>query len=166
MEWEVQTEKCRWLTSTIDNSCGCTALGMPEWRETTEQIDWRAKQPSQMACFSEDLKCWEAWDTTCGHNAKDITPLLAWRREALKEEALDDLPRKDERRPSSIRRKWELFQRQRWGNFWETGWSAYWLFRAHRCHLELNWTEQKESSHIQISNTVMKWRTKLNRQCW
>ena len=32
----------------------------PEWRETTEQTDWRAKQPSQVACFSEDLKCWGA----------------------------------------------------------------------------------------------------------
>ena len=30
-----------------------------------EQIDWRAKQPSQVVCFSEDLKCWEAWNTTC-----------------------------------------------------------------------------------------------------
>ena len=38
---------------------------------------------------------------TCGHKAKDITPLTAWRREALKEEALDDLPWKDKRGPSS-----------------------------------------------------------------
>ena len=29
--------------------------------------------------------------TTCGHKAKDITPLIAWRREAWKMEALDDL---------------------------------------------------------------------------
>ena len=47
-----------------------------------------AKQPSHVACFSEDLKCWEAWDTTCGHKAKDITTSIAWRREAWKEEAL------------------------------------------------------------------------------
>ena len=47
----------------------------------------------------------------------------------------------DERGPSSIRRTLEPFQRQRWGNFWEMGWSAYGLFRAHRYHLELNWTE-------------------------
>ena len=100
------------------------------------------KQPLQVACFSEDLKCWEAWDTTCGHKAKDITPSIAWRREAWKEEALDDLPWKDERGPSSIRRTLEPFQRQRWGNFWETGWSAYGLFRVHRYYLELNWTEQ------------------------
>ena len=37
---------------------------MPEWREMTKQIDWTAKQPSQMACVSKDLKCWGAWDTT------------------------------------------------------------------------------------------------------
>ena len=104
-------------------------------------MEWPATQPSQMACFSEDLKCWEAWDTTCGRKAKDITPSIAWRREALKEEALDDLPWQDERGPSSIRLTFEPFQRQRCGNFWETGWSAYGLFRAHRYHLELNWTE-------------------------
>ena len=28
----------------------------------------------------------------CRHKAKDIIPLIAWRREAWKEEALDDLP--------------------------------------------------------------------------
>jgi len=30
--------------------------------------------------------------SACGHKAKDITPSIAWRREAWKEEALDDLP--------------------------------------------------------------------------
>ena len=40
-----------------------------------------------------------------------------------------------------IRRTLEPFQRQRWGNFWQTVWSAYGLFRAHSYHLELNWTE-------------------------
>ena len=117
-------------------SCGCTALDMPAWRETTEQME-------QVACFSEDLKCWEAWDTTCGHRAEDITPLITWRREACKEEALDDLPWKDERGTSTIRRTLEPFQRLRWENFWEMGWSAYGLFRAHRYHLELNWNWTK-----------------------
>ena len=46
-----------------------------------------------------------------------IVVLIAWRREALKEEALDDLPWKNEREPSSIRRTLEPFQRQCWGNF-------------------------------------------------
>ena len=76
-------------------------------------------------CASKDLKCWGAWDTTCGHKAKDIASSIAWGREALKEEALDDLPWKDEREPSSIRRTLELFQRQRWGNVWEMGFKKY-----------------------------------------
>ena len=47
-------------------------------REMTKQIDLWAKQPSKVACISKDLKdggawCWGAWDTTCGHRAKDIT---------------------------------------------------------------------------------------------
>ena len=132
---------CQWLTSTFENSCGCTALYMPEWREITEQIVWLAKQLSQIACFSEDLKCWGAWDTTCRYKAKDVTPSSSWRRETLKEEAIDDLPWQDERGPSSIRRTLKPFQRRHWGNFWETGWSACGLFRAHRFHLELKWTE-------------------------
>ena len=44
-------------------------------------------------------------------------PPIAWRKEARKEEALDDLPRKGERGASSIRRTLEPFQRQRSGNF-------------------------------------------------
>ena len=42
VEWETRTEMCRWSTSTSENSCGCPALDMPEWRETTEQIDCMA----------------------------------------------------------------------------------------------------------------------------
>ena len=116
-------------TSTLINSCGCTSLNMAEWREVIEHIDWREKQRAQVACVSEDLKCWWAWNTTCGHKAKDITPSTAWRREAWKEEVLGDLLWKDEGGPSSIRWTLELFQRQFWGSFWEMGWSAYGLFR-------------------------------------
>ena len=72
VEWEAQTGMCQWSTSTFENSCGCTALDILEWREMTEQIDWWARQSSQVACFSKDLKWWGAWNTTCGHKAKDI----------------------------------------------------------------------------------------------
>ena len=90
--------------------------------------------------FSEDLRCCGAWDTTCGHKAKDITPSITWRREALKEEVLDDLPWKDERGPSSIRQTLEPFKRQHWGNFWETEWNTYMGFS--KCiDTVLNWTE-------------------------
>ena len=50
-----------------------------------------------VAGFSTDLKCWGAWDTTGGSEAKGITPSIAWRREAWNEETLDYLPWKDER---------------------------------------------------------------------
>ena len=35
VEWEAQSGMCQWSTSTFENSCGSTALDMPEWRETT-----------------------------------------------------------------------------------------------------------------------------------
>ena len=129
---------CRWWTSTFENSSGCTTLDMPDWRETTEQIDWRAKLSSQVTCFSEELKCWEAWDTTCGHKAKDITPLIAWRREAWKEEALDGLPWKNRERH---RQSDEHFNRFK-GNIGETserrGGAHMGFFES--THTILNWT--------------------------
>ena len=76
---------------------------------------------------SRKIWCWEAWDTTCGHKAKDITPSITWRREAWKMETLDDLPWKDERgRPSSIRRTLEPFQRQCWGKLLRDGVEHIW----------------------------------------
>ena len=94
-----------------------------------------------LCTWNEFRLVWEAWDTTCGYKAKGITSSIAWRREAWKEEALDDLHWKDEREPSSIRRTLGPFERQCWWNLWETGWSAYGLFRAHRYHLEMDWTK-------------------------
>ena len=47
-------------------------LDMPESKEMTDKR--LVKQPTCVACVSEDLMCWRAWDTTCGHKAKDITP--------------------------------------------------------------------------------------------
>ena len=49
-----------------------------------------------------------------------------------------------------IRRTLELFQRQCWGNFWETGWSVYGLFRAPRYHPELNWIDLRCSTSVRI----------------
>ena len=69
VEWEALTGMCQWSTSTFQNCCGWTALEMPEWMKMTKQIDWWAKQPSQVTCVSE-VKCWGAWGTTCRHKAK------------------------------------------------------------------------------------------------
>ena len=92
-----------------------------------------------VACFSEDLKCGEAWDINCGQKAKAITPSIAWRREAWKEKALDDLPWKDETGPSSIRRTLEPFQRQRRKTSERQG-GAHMGF-SERTDAILNWTE-------------------------
>ena len=53
-------------------------------------------------------------------------------------------PWKDERGPSSITWTLELFQRQHWKNFWETGWSSNGLFPSAQIPswTELTWTEQ------------------------
>ena len=64
--------------------------------EMTEHIDWRARQPSQMACFSEELKSWGAWETTWRHKVKEVTLTITWRRDARKEEALVYSPSRDE----------------------------------------------------------------------
>ena len=106
VEWEAQTGLYQWSILTIENSCGCTALDMLDWREMTKRIDWLGKQPSQVACISEDLKCWAALDTTCRHKAKDITPSITWRREVWQEDALNSLPWKDKSGLLSIR--WTL----------------------------------------------------------
>ena len=43
-------------------------------------------------------KCWGAWGSTIGQKAKEAHHTsVAWRRKAWKEEALDDLPSKDEK---------------------------------------------------------------------
>ena len=78
-----------------------------------------------------------------GHKAKDITPLIAW-----KEEVLDNLPWKDERGPSSTRQTLEPFQRQRWENFRETGFSE--CIDTLLIWTELNWTELNLSMSHQV----------------
>ena len=145
VEWEAQTVMCQCPTSTFKNSCGCTVLDTPEWREMTEQTDCMAKQPSQVACISEDLKCQGAWETTCGHKAKDMTQLTAW-RDVWKEEALNDLPSDSKKRPLPIRQMMKQFQQWQWGNFWATGSSTYiWGFLS---------AQVSSSSELNCANTV------------
>ena len=93
-----------------------------------------------------------AWDSTCGHKAKDITQSIAWRREAWTEEALVNLPWMGESEPSSIRRTLKPMQRRRSGNFWDRV-ERYGFFPAHSYHLELNWTERFTSARLTQSNS-------------
>ena len=59
-----------------------------------------------------------------------------------------------------IRRTLGVLQRRRWGNFWETGWSAYGLFRAHIYHVVLNSVWYVASSKFGIR--IKGWGV----QCW
>ena len=59
----------------------------------TEAIDWREKSNLHKWLASRKLGSVEKLENTiCGHKAKDTTPLITWRREALKKEAPGDLP--------------------------------------------------------------------------
>ena len=44
MEWEAQSGMCQWSTSTFENSRGCTALDMPEWKghDRTDRLAGKA----------------------------------------------------------------------------------------------------------------------------
>ena len=130
----------------------CPALHLPEWMEMTEQVDWRVKQLSQVACFVEDLRCWGAWHLRL--KGKDIIPSTACKREVWKEEALDDLSSKSERGPLSIRRTLQMLQRWHWGHFWVVGWSVYGLFWLCRYHLNLNWTAEWSSLTRRVRHQI------------
>ena len=51
----------------------------------TKSEQWNGKP--RLACVSIVSTCW-AWDPTCWHKAKDITPSVAWRREGEKRKCL------------------------------------------------------------------------------
>ena len=136
VEWEAGTEMCQLSTSTFENSCGCTALDMPEWREMTEQVDWRENQPSQMACILEDPRVLRSLRHYLQAQSQGHHTICHLEERGVERGSARRSSLKGRERPSSVRQTLEPFQRQRWGNFWETGWKAYGLFRARRYHLE------------------------------
>ena len=96
-----------------------------------EQKNSQAKRPSQVACVSEDRQSLGAWDTTCGHKTKGITPSIAWRRE-----------RRGKRQRSTI-----ILERTRedhrqsddhWNCFYETGGAC--MGFSERIDTTLNWS--------------------------
>ena len=132
VEWEAQIGMCQGPTSTFENRS--ILLWMQEWRETIEQIDWRAKLPSRKIWSVQKLEILAA-----GINwAKDITTSIAWRRGSARRASFKGRKRtiinQDEH--------WNRFK----GNIWKTfetrdgSHNFYGLFQAHRYHLELNWS--------------------------
>ena len=91
---------------------------MPERKEMTEQIDWRAKQLTLTGGLllgrSEVLR-------SLIHNlrtqTKDITSSITRRREVWKEEALDDLPLKGQERVIVSQTNIGIVSKATWENF-------------------------------------------------
>ena len=83
---------------------------------------------------------WQLADHSSGHKAKAITPSIARRREALREEALDDLLWEVESGPSSVRRTLEPFQSRHWEKGSERRIGAHMRISV-RIDTILNWTE-------------------------
>ena len=81
-------------------------------------------------------KCWGAWDITYWHKAKDIIPPTAWRRD-MERGGTRLSPLKGWETAVVNQMNTETVSKQRWGNFWKTGWSAYGLFQAHWTELTL-----------------------------
>ena len=103
----------------------------------------------------EDLKCWGAWDTSCGHKAKGVTPSIAWRMEGWKQ-----APSIARRSYLKIKRMGHRQSDEHWncfkGNRGETpetrGGAAYGLFRAPKFHLEMNSTEPTDSAVFSVDS--------------
>lgn len=126
----IKTGQLTMLDIHLKRPPGRIVLDMPDSEETTQHIDWQAKQPSQVSCVSDDRKCWGTRESTGGHNVKGITQKIAWRREE--------------------------FQWQHWENLWETGQRAHELSRACTYLSELNWNEKKKLKKKRKESTT--WR--------
>ena len=122
------TDMCQCSTSTFEKSYRCTVLDMPESKQMTAQIDWRAKQPPHAGFAARKIWSVEDLETLppTGHKAKDITPSIAWRRETCKKRGSAQRSSSGGRERTIVNqtKTLELFQGQHWGNSWETGWRA------------------------------------------
>ena len=115
------------------HSCRCAVLDMSESREMTEQTDWREKQPSQMACVSEPLRCSGTRNTTSGHNTKGITPSIPWKsgleRGSARRSSLEIFLERTRKSHSQSDQRWSCFTSgRRWGNFLKDGLKRIWAF--------------------------------------
>ena len=107
----------------------CTALEMPEWREMTEQRDWRARHGSQVACVSEylvlrSLRHYPQASHQRRHGKGITSSPGSPRGEICRKRKRLTIFLERTRGPSSIRRTLELFQRQRFG---QTSESRAWM---------------------------------------
>ena len=104
-----------------------------------DRADRWAKHPSQVACISEDLKCWGAWNTTCRHKAKDITPSVTWMRDAGKRKRSTIFLERMRKGNSQSDEHWNGFK----GNFGQISdfWDGVECTGAFSCAWIPSWTE-------------------------
>ena len=102
-----------------------------ELASNTESVEQEALTLNLTMMFDSHLRrlpggMWLSWASVKEHELRHlpagIRPRLSHHHqlpggERREEESLDSLPWKDEKGPSSVRPKLDLFQRQRWGHF-------------------------------------------------
>ena len=140
VEWEAKTGMCRWSRSTLESSCRlyCPGHAGVKGNDRADRLAGKATLTSGLLLGrSEVLRSLSHYLRA---QIQDITPSIAWSREAWKEEALDDLPSRDQRRPSSVRRTLEPFQKQRWGALERRGGAHVELSERIDPIFEPNWT--------------------------
>ena len=91
-----------------------------------------------------------------------ITPSIAWRREAWKEEALDDLPWKDERGHRQSDEHWNCFKGNVGGGTFERRGGAH-MGSSARTDTTLNWTELVGTEYNNLTHTVQDLRREYNK---
>ena len=87
-------------------------------------------------------ECWGARDTLlAGAKPRTLYHRSLEGEKRRKRKAFEDLPSKNEKKPSSIRSTLELFQRATPGKQLRSGLERIWAFPSGRYQLELSWTE-------------------------
>ena len=134
---------CQCSTSIFENSLVwmyCHRHAGVKWndsRETDGQNNHHKRRASRKIWSVEELDI-VPWAQSQGRYTVDFLEERGMKRGIKRSMIFLEVTRE---RPSSFRWTLELFQRRRWGHFWETVWSAYGLLRANRYRLELNWTD-------------------------
>ena len=105
------------------------------------------KQPSQMNCVSEDLKCWGAWDTPCGRKAKDLSH---HRSPGGKRRRKNDIEMTRQGLVWTRQKNENSFKGNMLGIWWETAWRAHIILWASPSALRMPWTEANWALYIYI----------------
>ena len=126
----------------------------------------RAKQPSQVACFLEDIKCWGAWNLqaqSSGHHTIDHLEERGMERGSARQSSLKGQERaiinqtiKSSMKPWNHDKHWNHFK----GNVGETSdrWGGAHVGFSKHIDTILNWSELKsDQDHVPASWSPVSW---------